>query len=69
MYLDPKSFAKKKRTDMDEEESGASIASNFIWAIALVIVVMIIVGALYYGDALSGKKKTEIDVNVSVPVR
>ena len=54
---------------MGEEENAASVASNFIWAIALIVIVMIIMGALYYGGVFSGKKKTEIDVNVSVPSR
>jgi hypothetical protein len=52
-----------------EEESAESVASNFIWAIALIVVVMIIVGGLYYGGVFSNKKKTEIDVDVSVPAR
>lgn len=52
-----------------EEESAESVASNFIWALALIVVVMIIVGALYYGGVFSNKKKTEIDVDVSVPAR
>ena len=52
-----------------EEESAESVASNFIWAIALIIIVMLIVGGLYYGGVFSDKKKTEIDVDVSVPAR
>lgn len=52
-----------------EEESAESVASNFIWAIALIVIVMIIVGAFYYGGVFSNKKKTEIDVDVSVPAR
>jgi hypothetical protein len=54
---------------MDEEESGASVARNFFWAVVLILIVMIIMGALFYSGAFSGKKKTEIDVNVSVPAR
>jgi hypothetical protein len=52
-----------------EEESAESVASNFIWALALIVVVMIIVGALYYGGVFNNKKTTEIDVDVSVPAR
>ena len=53
-----------------EEESAEGVASNFIWALALIVIVMIIVGALYYGGVFSDqKKKTEIDVDVSVPAR
>lgn len=50
---------------MNGEGEGA--ASNAIWAIALIIIVGIIMGALYYGGILSGKQKKEIDVEVSVP--
>jgi hypothetical protein len=53
----------------EEEGSGAAVASNFVWAVALILIVMIVMGALYYGGVLSGKKKTEVDVNVSVPAR
>jgi len=53
----------------EENGGGAGVASNFVWAIALILIVMIVMGALYYGGILSGKKKTEVDVNVSVPAR
>ena len=53
----------------EENGGGAGVASNFIWAMALILIVMIVMGALYYGGILSGKKKTEVDVNVSVPAR
>jgi hypothetical protein len=48
---------------------GESAGSNAIWAIAFIIIVGLIVGALYFGGVLSGKQKKEIDVNVSVPSR
>ena len=48
---------------------GEGAGSNAIWAIAFIIIVAIIMGALYYGGILSGKQKKEIDVNVSVPAR
>ena len=54
---------------MAESEGAASVASNFIWALAFVIVVALIVGGLYYGGFLSGTKKTEVDVNINVPAR
>jgi hypothetical protein len=55
---------------MAEEDGGAAgVASNFIWALAFVVIVAMIVGAFYYGGFLSGKKKTEIDINVSAPAR
>ncbi|MFN0139304.1 MAG: hypothetical protein ACKVQW_04360 [Pyrinomonadaceae bacterium] len=50
---------------MNGEGEGA--ASNAIWAIALILIVGIIMGALYYGGILSGKQKKEIDVEVSIP--
>lgn len=53
----------------ENDGGGARVASNFIWAIALVFVVAIIMAALYYGGILSGKRKTEVDVNISVPTR
>jgi hypothetical protein len=49
---------------VEENGGGAGVASNFIWAIALILIVMIVMGALYYGGILSGRKKTEVDVNV-----
>lgn len=49
------------------EDEGQGAASSAIWAVALIIIVAMIVGALYYSGFLTGKKKTEIDVNISVP--
>jgi hypothetical protein len=54
---------------MSEDDGSAGVASNFIWALAFVVIVAMIVAAFYYGGFLSGKKKTEIDVNISVPAR
>lgn len=51
-----------------EERSG--FASNFVWAIAFVVVVGMIVGALYYSGFLSGingTKKEKIDINIKTP--
>jgi len=64
VYLD---FDLNRRNMVEENGSGA--ASNFIWAFALIVIVAIVMGALYYGGFLSGKQKKEIDVNVSVPSR
>lgn len=44
-----------------------STGSNFIWAVALIIIVAIIAGALYYSGFLGGTKKEQIDINVSAP--
>lgn len=48
-------------------DDGNSTASNMIWAIAMIIIVAIIAGALYYGGFLSGKSRQKIDVEVSAP--
>ncbi len=44
-----------------------STGSNFIWAVALIIIVAIIAGALYYSGFLGGTKKERIDINVTAP--
>ena len=47
-----------------------STASNFIWALALIIIVGIIMGALYYGGVfrtLTKDKKTDVDVTITAP--
>ena len=50
------------------EENGTG--SNAVWAIALIIIVGIIAGVVYYSGILkSGPKKTEVDINVSAPAR
>ena len=51
------------------EEGGSRVASSFIWAVALIVIVGLIAGALYYGGILSGKTQKKIDVEVSVPTR
>lgn len=48
-------------------EEGKSVASNFIWALAMVIIVGMLAAALYYGGIFSGTKKQDIDVEVKVP--
>ena len=50
-------------------EDGEGAASSAVWAIALIIIVAMIVGAMYYSGFLGSKKKTEIDVNISAPTR
>ncbi len=47
----------------DENNTG----SNLIWAVAMIIIVAIIAGAVYYGGLLSGNQKKEIDVEVKLP--
>jgi uncharacterized protein YneF (UPF0154 family) len=49
-------------------EEGKSVASNFIWALALIVIVAIIMGALYYGGFFSQRQqKQEIEVDVKLP--
>ena len=42
-------------------------ASNFIWALAFIIIVAMIMGALYYSGFLGGTKKEKIDINIKAP--
>lgn len=49
------------------DENGTG--SNAIWAIAAIIIVAIIAGALYYSGFLGGTKKEKIDINISAPAR
>jgi hypothetical protein len=49
------------------EENGTG--SNVVWAIATIIIVAMIVGALYYSGFLGGTKKQQIDVEISAPGR
>lgn len=48
-------------------EEGNSTGNNLIWAITLLIIVAIIVGALYYSGFLGGTKKEKIDINIDTP--
>lgn len=50
-------------------EEGEGTGSNAVWAIALIIIVAIIAGLLYYSGVLTGSSKKEIDVDISVPSR
>lgn len=54
---------------MVEGENAAGVASNFIWALAFIIIVALIVGAFYYGGFLSGNRKTDVDVEITAPSR
>ena len=49
----------------DENNTGSSAA----WAIALVIVVAIIAGVVYYSGVLRTSPKKEVDINISGPAR
>lgn len=49
------------------EETGT--ASNAIWAVALIIIVAMIVGLVYYSGILKGSSKKEVDINITAPAR
>ncbi len=58
-------FNRRGRITMNEENG---TGSNAVWAIALVIIVAIIAGLVYYSGILkTGPQKKEIDINVTVP--
>ena len=49
-----------------------STGTNMIWAVAMIIIVAIIAGALYYRGALNVRRTSptqKIDVEVSAPSR
>lgn len=48
---------------------GEGTASNAIWAVALIIIVAMIVGVVYYSGILKTTQKKEIDVDISIPAR
>lgn len=47
------------------EENGTG--SNAVWAIALIVVVAIIAGVVYYSGVLKSSPKKQVDINVTVP--
>ena len=52
------------------EDTGSGTASNAIWAVVLVLIVAMIVGAVYYSGALrgtAGGSKTDVDIKVNPP--
>jgi hypothetical protein len=52
------------------DEDGNRTASSAIWAITLLIVIGMIVGAVYYSGILKrGPAKQQIDVHVDAPAR
>ncbi len=50
---------------------GESTGSNAIWAVALIIIVALIVGVVYYSGILrnAGTTEKKVDINVSAPAR
>ena len=50
-------------------QEGEGTASNAIWAVALVIIVALIVGVVYYSGILKTSNKKEVDINITAPSR
>ena len=50
---------------MAEDRTGSSA----IWAVALVIIVAIIAGVVFYSGILKSSPKKEVDINVTAPSR
>lgn len=48
---------------------GNGTASNAIWAVAMIIIVAMIAGAVYYSGILKGGSKKEVDINITAPAR
>lgn len=50
---------------------GGSGAGSAMWAVVTLLIVLIVVGALYFGGALGGRSSTpqKVDVDIKVPSR
>ena len=46
---------------------GNNTASSAIWAIAFIIIVALLAGAVYYSGMLGGTKKHEVDIDIKAP--
>jgi hypothetical protein len=52
------------------DESGNGTAGNAIWAVAMIIIVAMIAGVVYYSGILKGgSQKKEVDIDVTLPSR
>lgn len=53
------------------EENGTGTASNAIWAVAMIIIVALIAGVLYFTVLKSGgtSPTKKVDVDVTIPAR
>ena len=58
---------------MDEEEyfmdSENNTGSNAVWAVAMIIIVALIVGGIYYVVRMGGVTPKKVDINVTAPAR
>ena len=50
---------------MSEEGTG----SNAIWAVAMIIIVAMIIGGVFYVTKMGGVTPKKVDINVTAPVR
>ena len=48
---------------------GDGAGSNAVWAIALIIIVGLIIGAIFYSGVLTNTGKKQVDINVTAPSR
>jgi hypothetical protein len=45
---------------------GSGTGKALIWAVALIVIVGIIMGALFYGGILNNKKSEKMDIDVDI---
>jgi hypothetical protein len=58
----------EEETVVREVDRGDGAASSAIWAVAMIVIVAIIAGAVYYSGILkTAPAKQKVDVEVSVP--
>ena len=48
---------------------GDSTGSNAVWAVALIIIVALVVGVIFYSGVLTNSGKKSVDINVTAPAR
>jgi hypothetical protein len=61
----------KRRLKIMADGDGGSGAGSAMWAVVTLLIVLIVVGALYFGGALGGRSNTpqKVDVDIKVPSR
>ena len=62
-------FSGGRVQDFMADDTGNGTASNAIWAVALIIIVAMVVGVVYYSGILRGGAEKKVDINVSAPSR
>ena len=56
-----------REVEVVHSDGGGGAASNAIWAVALLIIVGMIVGVVYYSGILRSNPTKKIDVEVTAP--